>query len=239
MTINEPEKSRIVTVYKPFGWTSFDAVNYLKKALKIKKIGHAGTLDPRAEGVLVVAIGRASTKQIPYLQDTRKIYRAKISLGVTTASDDAEFKEENKASTSHITDADIYENIKEFTGVISQKPPHFSAVKVNGVRSYLAARKGKKIELSERNVEIFRFDVLNIQRLTYQEELVEYEKIIIEAEIECSKGTYIRSIARDLGEKMGVGGYLLSLIRTAVGPYTVDNAKKPEEVIEELKKITS
>lgn len=200
----------IIPIYKPLGLTSFKALAIFKRKNGLKKVGHAGTLDPLAEGLLLLATGKA-TKTISTLQELPKTYIAKIRLGATTASFDREFPEENIQTTSHLTQLDIDLVLQTFVGKIQQTPPAFSAVKINGKRAYKLARSGQDFEIKPREVEIYSAKI--IQFISPED---------FDLEIVCSKGTYIRSLARDIGEKLEVGGYLKALLRVSIGPYNID-----------------
>jgi tRNA pseudouridine55 synthase len=202
----------IIPIYKPIGLSSFKALAIFKKQNNLKKVGHAGTLDPLAEGLLILATGKA-TKKISLIQDLPKLYIAKIRLGAVTQSFDREFEEEHIISTSHLNRLEIENVLKHFEGSIMQIPPAFSAVKINGQRAYKLARAGQEIEIKPREVEIYSIKLLNY--LSPED---------FDLEIYCSKGTYIRSIARDLGEYLKVGGYMKALIRVSIGSYHIDKA---------------
>lgn len=204
---------------KPTGWTSFDVVNKLRRVLNIKKIGHSGTLDPFATGLLLLATGK-KTKTLNDLQGLDKIYTGVIKLGATTPSFDPESEETGIADPSHITLAQIESAINNhLTGQILQQPPMFSAIKINGKKLYELARKGKTIDVPKREVTIFYFTV------------TKYQSPFISFEVKSSKGTYIRSLAHDLGQLLGVGGYLTELRRTAIGDFSIQDALTLEEVI--------
>lgn len=200
-----------LNVYKPVGKTSHDVVAYFRKLLKIKQIGHTGTLDPFAEGVLPICIGK-STRLIEYLPDD-KAYLAFVQFGKATDTYDTEgnitFKSDKK-----INEDKILENLKYFEGEIEQYPPVYSAIKVDGKKLYEYAREGKEVKIKPRKVTI-----KNIELKSFN-----FEKQTAEIYIECSKGTYIRSIANDLGQNLGCGGYLYRLIRTKAGKFSVENA---------------
>lgn len=210
---------RLLLLDKPLEWTSFDVVNKVRYFLKEKKVGHAGTLDPLATGLLIVCCG-ALTKQIAGLQDMEKEYTGTFVIGKTTASHDLETALENEKDIQHITEKDIQEAARKFIGKIAQVPPMHSAIKVNGKRSYKLARKGKKIELAAREIEIRAFDV--------QARLPEVDFKVI-----CTKGTYIRSLVRDMGEALGVGAYLSRLCRTRIGNYSLNDAITIEQLLHE------
>lgn len=205
-----------MNVYKPVGKTSHDVVAYFRKLLKIKKIGHTGTLDPFAEGVLPICIGN-STRLIEYLPDD-KAYLAFVQLGKATDTYDTEgnvtFESDKK-----VTKDDVLEALKTFEGEIEQLPPMYSAIKVAGKKLYEYAREGKVVEVKPRKVTIHKIELKNFDE----------EKQETQVYIECSKGTYIRSIANDLGQNLGCGGYLTRLIRTQAGKFLVENSIKMED----------
>ena len=208
------------TIYKPKGPTSHDIVDQVRRVTGIRKVGHAGTLDPLAEGVLVVAVGRGATKQIDSIVKTEKEYIAKIKFGETSTTDDEE-GEKTKVATDEveITKEQIEEGLKQFIGEIKQMPPIYSAIKVKGQTAYKMARKGKEIKLEPREVLIKEIEILD------------YSWPYLELRIVCGPGTYIRSLARDIGEELTVGAYLAELKRTRVGDYKIEEAIKPEEII--------
>ncbi len=208
-------------IYKEIGWTSFDVVAKLRNTLRIKKVGHCGTLDPLASGLLILCFGK-HTKTISSYQDLGKEYIAEVALGGTTATDDAEAEVENITSIEHIKREDINNSVAKFIGEIEQIPPAFSAKKVDGKRLYQLARKNIDIQI--------RPSIVNV----YSNEIIDYSDGIIKLKIHCSKGTYIRSIARDIGAELKVGGYLKSLERTAIGNYRAVNALKINEIIDAM-----
>jgi tRNA pseudouridine55 synthase len=216
-------------VNKPKKWTSFDVVKKLRFAFKRVydrkkyKVGHAGTLDPLAEGLLIVCAG-ANTKKIDSFQNLNKEYKGVIKLGATTASYDAEFPEENNCNCHHITTEDIETALIDFTGTIKQRPPVFSAVKKSGKKLYQYARKGEEVEIPERSITIFEIEATEIHV-----PFVSFRMI-------CSKGTYVRSFASDLGEELGVGGYLYDLKRTKIGAYSVSDAYEVQEIFDMILK---
>jgi len=229
----DPQKfleGHLLLVDKPLNWTSFDVVNKirynLKKLLKVKKIkvGHAGTLDPLATGLLLIATGRF-TKKLTALQLEGKTYEGSIKLGCTTASFDAEQPEENLKDTSHINIEDIEKALVDFRGEISQVPPIFSAIKKDGVKLYQKARKGIAVKIDPRNVTIEEFSILS------------YEEPTIEFRVACSKGTYIRSLANDLGNSLGTGGYLSRLVRTKIGLYDIKDSLTIDQLLERMGKM--
>jgi len=217
------EEGVILPIYKPLMWTSFDVVKYvrnlLKKTYNLKKIkvGHAGTLDPLATGMLVLCIGK-KTKEINKIQEEKKTYLATIKVGESTPSYDRETEIDNTYPTSHINEELILDSIKSFRGKSEQTPPVYSALKIDGKRLYDIARKGEKIIPKKREIEIFKFKLLNFKNLE------------IDCEIECSKGTYIRSIASDMGKKLDSGAYLKYLERYSVGEYSINNCFQIDEI---------
>ena len=217
----------ILLIDKPLHWTSFQTVNkirwVIKKHFGIKKIkvGHAGTLDPLATGLLVICTGKM-TKQISTYQGQEKEYTGTITLGTTTPSYDLETEINKSYDTSHITEDLIYATTKQFTGRIEQYPPLFSAIKKDGKRLYEIARAGETVEINPRQVEIFAFDITEINGLTLKFRVV------------CSKGTYIRSLAHDFGKALKSGAHLSELRRTRIGEFTVDNAMLPETFVNHL-----
>lgn len=212
------EEGRILLINKPYEWTSFDVVNKLRFKLKMKKIGHAGTLDPLATGLLIICTGKM-TKRIEEFMGLEKEYTGKFVLGCTSPSHDLETELSEMKDISTITENQIRQATQSSTGIINQIPPVHSAIKVGGKRAYQFARKGHKLILEPRKVEVKVFDITGIA-------LPEVSFRII-----CSKGTYIRSIARDFGEFLGVGAYLSELCRTRIGMYSLDKAITIDEVI--------
>ena len=217
----------IIGIDKPLGWTSFDAVKRVRGAiqrrlhLKKFKVGHAGTLDPLATGVLIVCTGRA-TRKIEALQNGDKEYVATLKLGATTPRFDLETDIDSIDPWEHITRSLVEQVLPDFTGKIMQVPPVFSAVKVDGKRAYNLARKGKEVELKAKPLEIKEM------------ELLDFSLPEITLRIVCSKGTYIRALARDLGVALGSGAHLTGLRRTRVGGIAVDNCLKIDEAIEKI-----
>lgn len=208
---------RVLLIDKPYDWTSFDVVNKLRYRLKMKKIGHAGTLDPLATGLLIICTGKM-TKRIEEFMGLEKEYTGKFVIGQTTPSFDLETEVSPAKDISHITEAQLNQVARTLTGKISQLPPLHSAIKIGGKRAYKFARQGKEVELQPRPVEILVFDVTN------------FKAPEVSFRIVCSKGTYIRSIARDFGEALGVGAYLSHLCRTRIGPYMLSDAISIDEV---------
>lgn len=206
----------LVIVDKPAGMTSHDVVGRCRRIFGTRKVGHAGTLDPMATGVLVVGIERA-TKILGLLTSADKSYGATIRLGQTTTTEDAEGEVLQTVSATDVSDAQIESAIAALRGEIEQIPSAVSAVKVGGQRAYKLAREGRPVELAPRRVRIDRFDVLEIRR---QDGLVD-----VDVKVDCSSGTYIRALARDVGAALGVGGHLTALRRTRVGNFGLDQAR--------------
>ncbi len=211
----------VILIDKPQNWTSFDVVNKLRYVLKIKKIGHAGTLDPLATGLLILCTGKW-TKKIDEFQAKEKEYITEITFGKTTPSYDSETEPDAEFGYNHITNDMIYANVSQFIGTITQKPPMYSAIKINGKRLYELARKGKKIDVPDRQVEIKYFEIIeiNLPKITC--------KII------CSKGTYIRSLAHDFAKSLQSGGFMSALRRTRIGDFDVKDAKDIQNYITEF-----
>ena len=231
-------EGQILLVDKPLEWTSFDVVNkvrgHLRHALKVKKIkvGHAGTLDPLATGVLVVCTGKA-TKRIETLQAQDKSYTATIRLGAYTPCLDAELPVETWADSAHLTLTAIEKAAAGLRGSLEQMPPRYSAKKVNGQKAYAVARKGGEIMLNRASIEIKKLEIQAVQhRVIDQNNVVD-----VDVEIDCTKGTYIRSIARDLGETLGVGGHLVALRRTMNGPFPIANCVQLPALIQTIESL--
>jgi tRNA pseudouridine55 synthase len=217
MTPAEADEGRLLLIDKPLEWTSFDVVNKLRYKLKIKKIGHAGTLDPLATGLLIICTGKM-TKRIEEYMGMEKEYTGTFVIGQTTPSHDLETEVTATTDISAITPAQIHQAAQSLTGVISQLPPMHSAIKIGGKRAYQFARKGETVALQPRQVTITAFEVTSLR-------LPEVDFRIV-----CSKGTYIRSLARDFGNTLGAGAYLSRLCRTRIGPYTLAQAITIEAV---------
>lgn len=216
------QQGAILLVNKPQSWTSFDAVKYLRGRVKCKKVGHAGTLDPMATGLLVICTGKA-TKSIEQIQNQRKAYRAEITFGKSTPSYDAESEADGEAAFDHITLAQIKEKIEnDFSGEIQQIPPMYSALKRGGKKLYELARRGKEVELHPRPVTI------------YESSIHSYNAPVLDLDIVCSKGTYIRSIAHDLGKALDSLGHLTALERTFIGNFSNSDALTPHQYNEIL-----
>lgn len=220
----------VLYIDKPLGWTSFDAVKRVRGALcrrlKIKKIkvGHAGTLDPLATGVIIVCTG-AATRRIDELQAGVKEYIATIALGATTPSFDLETEIDATYPTDHITEERVREVLKTFTGRIEQIPPAFSACKIQGERAYEMARRGEEVELKPKTLVIDRIELLEFSP----------EQIVVR--VVCSKGTYIRALARDIGQALDTGAHLTALRRTRVGDISVDDCLSIEQAVEYIKTV--
>ncbi len=226
-TKEEFQEGVTVLINKPKTWTSFDVVNKVRSSLKYRlgikkiKVGHAGTLDPLATGLLTICIGR-HTKKINELTGLSKIYTGQFFIGATTPSYDLETEVDATYPIEHINEALLAEAVAKFQGKITQIPPIFSAIKQDGKRLYKIAREGGTVEIKSREVEILSFSINNINLPT------------IDFVVECSKGTYIRSLAYDFGKALGSGGYLAELTRTAVGAYDLEQAWELEDFIDSL-----
>lgn len=207
-----------VVIDKPSGITSHDVVGKLRRILGTKRVGHAGTLDPMATGVLVLGINNA-TKFLQYITEGKKSYLATIRLGQATTTDDKEGEVLSTTSTAAISDAQIKDVLKKQVGKIMQVPSKVSAIKIAGERAYDLVRQGKSVDIPPREIEIFALEVLDIRRSDF---------IDIDIDVTCSAGTYIRAIARDLGEELKVGGHLTALRRTSVAPFTLSDCTSIE-----------
>jgi tRNA pseudouridine55 synthase len=216
-----PIGSGIVVVDKPAGITSHDVVGRIRRLAGTRRVGHAGTLDPMATGVLVIGVDRA-TRLLGHLALTTKAYDATIRLGVSTVTDDGEGEVTSSYPTQAVTDEDIEAGIRALTGDIEQVPSAVSAVKVAGRRSYARVRAGESVTLAPRPVTVHRFDLRSARRAG--------DVIDLDVSVVCAAGTYIRSLARDLGAGLGVGGHLTRLRRTRAGRYTVDDAHTLDEL---------
>jgi tRNA pseudouridine55 synthase len=215
------EEGRVLLIDKPLHWTSFDAVRKIRNSIGIKKVGHAGTLDPLATGLLIICTGKF-TKKINEMMIKEKTYTGTITIGATTPTYDKESDPENHSEFSNVTEELIENATKEFTGLILQKPPIYSAIKKNGTALYELARRGDDVDPEAREVTIHEFHITQISLPD------------IHFLIKCSTGTYIRSIAHDLGKALGCGGYLSELRRTAIGEYTVEDALSIDAFMETL-----
>lgn len=212
----------ILNILKPPGMTSHDIVNFVRRLINVKKVGHTGTLDPAAAGVLPVCVGRA-TKIAQYITGTDKEYRAEITLGITTDTLDTEGKIVRIKDASLVNQDDFEDILKGFIGRIKQTPPMASAVKVKGKKLYQLQRQGKKIDVEPRTVTIYRINTVwstgwggNHPRALF--------------DVKCSKGTYIRALCKDIGDKLGTGAYMSFLLRTSVGPFAIDKTYTLEEL---------
>lgn len=246
-----PQAGEILIFNKPYRWTSFNVVAKVRGELshrlgvKKLKVGHAGTLDPLATGVLIICTGK-STKLIDELQAHTKEYVATIKLGATTPSFDMETAEDATYPTEHITRELVEEKLKAFVGRIEQIPPTFSAVKVDGKRAFKYARKGEDIELKPKILVIDELEILHFgelstvdsqpsndndprERIKYQSDNLQGSHLSLTIRVVCSKGTYIRALARDIGQALGSGGYLTGLIRTRVGNYPLQDCMDIEQ----------
>jgi len=209
-------------INKPYQWTSFDVVRKVRNTLKIKKVGHAGTLDPLATGLLIVCAGKM-TKQIDTFMGQEKEYTGTFVIGATTDSFDLEQPILPVADPSGINLEQVLLAVRQLTGIIQQVPPTHSAIKVDGKRVYESARKGISVKMDPREVTVSEF------------EITRFENAEIDFRIVCSKGTYIRSLARDLGEILGVGAYMSALCRTRIGDNFLEKSWELDELIEEIK----
>jgi len=213
---NEFEEGKVLLINKPLRWTSFDAVRKIRNLIRIKKVGHAGTLDPLATGLLIICTGKY-TKKINEYMAREKEYTGTFTLGATTPTYDLESEPVNFKPTDFLTDDIIKDTTSKFTGEIMQVPPAHSAIKVGGKRVYELARQGKEVKLEPRKLTIHEFEIVKI------------EMPVIHFRVVCSTGTYIRSLANDFGAELGCGGYLSSLCRTRIGEFLLTDAMTIEE----------
>ena len=218
------EQGQLILIDKPFGWTSFDVVRKIRYLTKTKKVGHAGTLDPLATGLLIVCTGKF-TKKINEYMAQEKEYTGSITLGATTPTYDLESEPQDFKPIDELTEEKIKDTTKIFTGNILQTPPIHSAIKKEGKRSYDLARQGIDVKLEPRAVTISTFEITKIELPKI------YFKVV------CTTGTYIRSLANDYGEKLGCGGYLSSLCRTRIGEFLLENAQTMEQFEQYVKEI--
>lgn len=218
-------EGEVILIDKPLDWTSFDVVNKIKFALKKQygkiKIGHAGTLDPKATGLLIMCTGK-KTKDIQQIQDAEKTYTGTIFLGATTECFDTEKEVNETFDITTISEDDIIKTANTFIGEQQQFPPIYSAVKIDGERAYDLARAGKAVETKSKSITIKKFDITKI------------ELPLIDFHVECTKGTYIRSLANDFGKRLNNGAYLYALRRTKIGNYSVENAFTIEQFLEKI-----
>ena len=212
----------VINIYKNTGMTSFDVVAMVRRVAKMKKVGHTGTLDPAASGVLPVCLGKA-TKIIDYIMENKKVYRVNLKLGMVTDTYDLEGEVLREKDASHITKDEILNCINSFLGTIDQVPPMYSALKQNGVRLYELARQGIEVHREARKVTIYSIENIKIE-----------SNDNIQMDVCCSKGTYIRSLCYDIGEKLNVGATMTALERIQNGPFTKEEAINIEDLTEEL-----
>ena len=215
-----PVEPAAVLVDKPGGITSFGVVKTIRWALRVKKVGHAGTLDPMATGLLIVLVGRNATRQQDRFMGLPKTYTATVRLGQTTTTYDAEGDIETEADAAGVSDGAIEAALADFRGDILQRPPIFSAIKKDGERLYKKARRGEEVEIEARPTSVYAFDVLDRRGDD------------VDVRVECSKGTYVRSLAHDLGQALGVGGHLVALRREAIGPFQASEAFDLNDLME-------
>jgi tRNA pseudouridine55 synthase len=229
---SDQAESGIVVIDKPAGWTSHQVVAKIRRIAGTRKVGHAGTLDPMATGVLVIGIGKA-TRLLGYLALTEKAYQATIRLGIGTITDDADGEVTTTFGANAVNDDDIETALAELRGEWMQVPSAVSAVKVEGVRAYAKVRSGHDVALAPRRVIIERLDVVSRRDLVVNGDDV----VDLDVVVECSSGTYVRALARDLGKTLGTGGHLTALRRTRVGTFTLDQTQTLEEAERQLKII--
>jgi tRNA pseudouridine55 synthase len=228
----EPE-SGVVVIDKPAGWTSHQVVARIRRIADTRKVGHAGTLDPMATGVLVIGIGKA-TRLLGYLALTEKTYEATIRLGIATVTDDAEGAVTSTGGAPELTDDQIDVAVARLRGAQMQVPSAVSAIKINGVRSYAKVRSGQDVDLGPRPVIISKFEILDRRDLDADGVPV----VDLDVLVECSSGTYVRALARDLGTSLGTGGHLTALRRTRVGAFNLDQAQTLDVVEEKLRMMS-
>jgi tRNA pseudouridine55 synthase len=224
----EPERSSLVIVDKPAGMTSHDVVARIRRLAGTRRVGHAGTLDPMATGVLVIGVEQA-TRLLGHLSLTAKEYQATIRLGQSTSTDDGEGEPTGGAPAMDVTREALDAEIAALTGEIMQVPPGVSAIKVNGQRAYKLTRAGIAPEMKPRPVTVYAFTVAHVAQVG--------EFVDVDATVRCSSGTYIRALARDLGAALGVGGHLTALRRTSVGAYDITQAKTLDQLTERFQSI--
>lgn len=219
---NTFEQGQLLLINKPLRWTSFDAVNKIRNLIRVKKVGHAGTLDPLATGLLIICTGKF-TKKINEYMAQEKEYTGTFTLGASTPTYDLESEPGNFQPVEHITKEEIKSTAKKFAGDIMQIPPAHSAIKIEGKRVYELARQGKEVKLEPRKIFIKEF------------EIIKTESPVVYFRVVCSTGTYIRSLANDLGAALGCGAYLSSLCRTRIGDFLLQDAMTPEEFEKKIK----
>lgn len=222
--MNTFEEGQVLLINKPLEWTSFDVVRKIRNQLRIKKVGHAGTLDPLATGLLILCTGKF-TKRINEYMAQEKEYTGTITLGAITPTYDLESEPRDSKPFDHIGLELVQETIKQFIGTIAQVPPAHSAIKLNGKRVYEMARKGQEVKLEPRNITIHAFE---ITRFALPE---------LDFRVVCSTGTYIRSLANDLGAALGCGGYLSALCRTRIGNFQLKDSHTMEEAAEMIEAL--
>lgn len=222
----EFNEGKVLLINKPLGWTSFDVVNKIRNVTRAKKVGHAGTLDPLATGLLILCTGKF-TKKIDEYQAQEKEYTGTITLGATRPSFDMETEIDAEFPTDHITPQMIADATQQFTGIIEQIPPQYSAIKVGGKRAYDSAREGKEVAIKPRQVEIKEFEITGIEMPNVHFRVV------------CSKGTYIRTLAYDMGRALNSGAHLSALCRTRIGDFLLKDAVEVEAFVNEVKEIRS
>ena len=223
-SVNIFSEGQLLLVNKPLQWTSFDVVRKIRYLVKTKKVGHAGTLDPLATGLLIVCTGKF-TKKINEYMAQEKEYTGTITLGASTPTYDLESEPQNLQNIDAITPELIYQNTKQFIGAFAQIPPIHSAIKQGGKRVYELARKGIEVVMEPRNITIYSFEITKI------------DMPLVHFKVVCSTGTYIRSLANDFGAAIGCGGYLSSLCRTRIGAYTIAESKNMAEWEAEILRI--
>ncbi|MBI1223403.1 MAG: tRNA pseudouridine(55) synthase TruB [Bacteroidetes bacterium] len=222
MSFQDFSEGEVLLIDKPKDWTSFDVVAKVRNAIRIKKVGHAGTLDPMATGLLILCTGNF-TKRIEQYMAEEKEYEGTILFGATTPSYDAESEIDSRFDTSSLSESELRAQVQQFIGEIEQVPPAFSAVKINGQRAYKLARKGKEVVLEPRQVRVHAFE---FTRIEFPE---------VDFRIVCSKGTYIRSLAHDLGKAMNNGGHLTRLVRTRIGQFHLKDAWNLNTLVEKIR----
>lgn len=223
--VNNFEEGRVLLINKPLEWTSFDAVRKIRNLIRIKKVGHAGTLDPLATGLLIICTGKF-TKKINEYMAQEKEYTGTFILGAVTPTYDLESEPVNFKPVDNLTEELIKQATSQFTGEIMQVPPAHSAIKVDGKRVYELARKGQEVKLEPRKVTIKEFEIVKI------------EIPVVHFRVVCSTGTYIRSLANDFGAALGCGAYLGSLCRTRIGAFTINEAMTITDFEKEIKALT-
>lgn len=220
------QDGKMILINKELRWTSFDAVKKIRTLTRIKKVGHAGTLDPLATGLLIICVGKM-TKQINQFMDLEKEYTGTMVLGKTTPSVDLETAIVTENSIEHISEEDVIQTAKKFSGKLMQAPPIYSAIKKGGERLYKKARKGEDVKIEPREVEAKEFEITEINLPEIKFRLV------------CSKGFYVRSLVRDFGESIGVGAYMSALQRTRIGDFKLEDAQTIDEFKKEFENMNS